>query len=198
MLTILVNESNFIEIRKSKFLGYIFHTETLDDFYALLKKLKKNNPHADHIVYAYLIGNKVSGYSDANEPKGTAGVPILNVLKKNDLCFVSLFIIRYFGGIKLGTGGLLRAYTRTASELVLKSVKKELIPASEILFTLKYEDADRFLIQYAQNRIFITEKKYEENVRIHGFADNQTLSAIKNDYRVSSLKIIRNNFLYPF
>lgn len=198
MFTIIEDNSNIIEIKKSRFLGYIFHTETEADFNNSLKSVKKSNPRADHIVYAYILGEKESGYSDANEPKGTAGRPVLNVLDKNDLCFNSLFVVRYFGGIKLGAGGLLRAYSQTASELISKCVKKELGDASEIVFNLKYDDLDRFLIKFKESRIIIIEKIFSDKVLIRAIAENKIIQELGSDIRVHSLKILRNNFLYPF
>lgn len=198
MFTIIEENSNIVEIKKSKFLGYIFHTETEEDFSKSFMSVKKSNPRADHVVYAYILGKKESGYSDANEPKGTAGRPVLNVLDKNELCFNSMFVVRYFGGIKLGAGGLLRAYSQTASELISKCVKKRLELASEIVFTLNYDELDRFLIKFRDSRVDIIEKIFSDTVSIRAVAENGIIQELRSDIRVRSLEILRNNFLYPF
>ena len=107
------------EIKKSKFLGYIFKVETLEEISSILQDIKKEHKKATHITYAFTIKCPFSEKAyDDGEPSGTAGRPILNVIHKNNLENVLLVVVRYFGGIKLGAGGLLRAYSKTASETI--------------------------------------------------------------------------------
>lgn len=112
-------EKTLIEINKSKFYGYKFELNALDDVSAILSDLKKQHKKATHICYAYVYSRECvrEKACDDGEPNGTAGYPILNVikLKKQTNCLVA--VVRYFGGIKLGTGGLTRAYTKTAAAL---------------------------------------------------------------------------------
>ncbi|MGE3063844.1 MAG: YigZ family protein [bacterium] len=198
MLTILDAKSNLIEIKRSKFHGYIFHTENNDQFDDALSRVKKEHPRADHIVYAYIHSKNENGYSDANEPKGTAGRPVLNVLEKNSLCLVSLFIVRYFGGIKLGAGGLVRAYTHTASDVINSCEKKSLLEAITLIFTLKYEELDRFLSQYKDGGLVILDKSFGEDVKIKAIIKEGMLPSFKSDIRILSFNVIKKDFLYPF
>ena len=109
--------SNEIIIKNSKFITFLFKVETKSEIENKLELIKKTHPKATHYCYAYIIQNKEKA-SDNGEPSGTAGVPILNVLKKNNLSNILCVVIRYFGGIKLGAGGLVRAYSNSCSEAI--------------------------------------------------------------------------------
>lgn len=111
---------NLVEIKKSKFYGYLFEVKSQNDVLAILANLKKEHKKATHICYAYKIvdGQEIVKFNDDGEPSGTAGRPILNVIEKKKLCNVLVCVVRYFGGIKLGAGGLVRAYTKCTSELL--------------------------------------------------------------------------------
>lgn len=107
--------NSFIE-KKSEFIGYIAPVKTNDEAVAFINSIKAQHRKARHNVYAYILReDNISRYSDDGEPQGTAGVPILEVLQKRGLTDVCLVVTRYFGGILLGGGGLLRAYSHAAS-----------------------------------------------------------------------------------
>lgn len=112
-----------IVINKSRFISVVYPIFNVEDANVCLKEVKKEYLNATHYCYAYIIGDKANlqKMSDDGEPTRTAGFPILEVLKKHNLTNVLLIVIRYFGGIKLGAGGLIRAYSSSASE-VLKHV----------------------------------------------------------------------------
>lgn len=106
-----------LEIKKSKFIGLYFPVKSQDEVVEILNNLKKEHKKATHICYAYRLTSPFSEKAfDDGEPSGTAGKPILNVLQKQDKKDSLLVVVRYFGGIKLGAGGLVRAYSKTASE----------------------------------------------------------------------------------
>lgn len=106
-----------IEIKKSKFLGFAYKVENVEDVEKYINNLKTEHKKAKHICYAYIIKNPhQEKFFDDGEPSGTAGRPILNVLQKQNKENILVCVVRYFGGIKLGAGGLLRAYTKCASE----------------------------------------------------------------------------------
>jgi len=111
-------------IEKSKFIGYAKPVETEEEAIAFIESIRSKHWDATHNVPVYLIGknNEIQRYSDDGEPAGTAGIPILDMLKKEEIRNVVIVVTRYFGGIKLGTGGLVRAYTSTA-KLVLQEAK---------------------------------------------------------------------------
>jgi len=108
--------SDEIIINKSKFIGYAKPVSSEDEAIDFIQEIKSKHKDATHNVYAYVLGenNNIQRYSDDGEPSGTAGVPVLEVIKKEDLKNVAVVVTRYFGGIKLGAGGLVRAYTKGA------------------------------------------------------------------------------------
>lgn len=110
---------NTIEIKKSKFIGYLYEIKNKEDIDNIINKIKLENKKARHIVYVYKFNNSVR-INDDGEPKGTAGKPIYNVIEKNNLDNILIVVVRYFGGIKLGASNLFRAYSNSASELVKK------------------------------------------------------------------------------
>lgn len=104
--------------KKSKFIGYLLENATLESIESALAFLRGEHKKATHICYAYCLQNPFAQKAmDDGEPGGTAGRPILNVLQKKGVQNVCVFVVRYFGGIKLGAGGLVRAYTSVASAL---------------------------------------------------------------------------------
>jgi len=105
-----------LHISKSRFIGYAKPVEDENDAIRFIEKIKKQHWNATHNVPVYVLGENydIQRYSDDGEPSGTAGIPILEMLKKEGLTDVCIVITRYFGGVKLGTGGLVRAYTQSA------------------------------------------------------------------------------------
>lgn len=117
------NKIEYIE-KKSKFIGYLLVCKNVEEVEDALKELKKEYKKATHICYAYSLKNPfLEKAVNDGEPGGTAGRPILSVIQKKGASDVCVFVVRYFGGIKLGAGGLVRAYTKTTSE-VLKWMRK--------------------------------------------------------------------------
>lgn len=104
----------FIE-RKSLFVGYSTFVENEEQALEIIKQKKKEYSDATHNVYAYVIGDTIARYSDDNEPQGTAGMPVLNSIRMSGITDVLVVVTRYFGGILLGAGGLVRAYSTAAS-----------------------------------------------------------------------------------
>lgn len=112
-----------IEIKKSRFIAYANHIHSREEGMVWLETLKKKYPDARHHCWAYLLGNPScatnAGMGDDGEPSGTAGKPILNVLHHKGIGDVMIVVVRYFGGIKLGAGGLTRAYGQAAQAVIL-------------------------------------------------------------------------------
>lgn len=113
----MVMDSYELEINKSRFIAYKLELSSLDEVKPFLEKLKKEHKKARHVCYAYVYNKEIISEkcSDDGEPGGTAGYPILNVIKKKNLTNVLVAVVRYFGGIKLGAGGLTRAYTKACA-----------------------------------------------------------------------------------
>ena len=111
--TVKEEKTALTENMKSKFYATAFHVENVDDFKIKLEEIRKENPKARHVVYAYRIGMN-SKSCDDKEPKGTAGRPILELLNKKELIDVAIVVVRYYGGVQLGAGRLLRTYLNSA------------------------------------------------------------------------------------
>ncbi len=130
--TIFDDVEDVLVVNKSKFIVKLYHIKDEENVNFLLDKLRKEHYKANHHVYAYILENDLYKCSDDGEPSKTAGLPALNILRTSNLENVLVVIIRYFGGIKLGTGGLTRAYSEATKKAVnnaniLNAYKKELI-----------------------------------------------------------------------
>ncbi|MCX7908512.1 MAG: YigZ family protein [Ignavibacteria bacterium] len=155
--------------KKSKFYAQGFPVTNLFEVEKNLEILRENSPKADHICFAYVIGieKDIYKFSDDREPNGTAGKPILQTILNFDLTDILVVVLRYFGGIKLGVSGLIRAYS-TATKLLLQSAKIIEIPLSkEISLEIEYSDYPR--IQSILNSYLIDIKaNYGINIKIIG------------------------------
>ena len=131
-----------LEVRRSRFLGLVVPVEGREEALAVVARLRAEHPAAAHVCWALLAGGH-SGMSDDGEPSGTAGRPILEVLRHHDLDGVLGAVVRYFGGVKLGAGGLVRAYTDAIALAVAGAEKVERIPEVEMRLEADYADAER-------------------------------------------------------
>lgn len=131
-----------MEEKKSKFIGLCCFLDSLGKAREITAQLKAEHKFAHHVVHAFIIGKPESytmGMSDDGEPKGTAGKPILQVLKGSNITNIYCAVIRYYGGIKLGTGGLVKAYTQCTQKALLVLETKELIEEKKIEVIIPYE-----------------------------------------------------------
>lgn len=182
MKTILTKEIYEITIKNSKFTGVIIPIESLDDVKDNLTKLKEEYKNATHYCYAFkLINDK--GFSDDGEPNKTAGIPILNVIEGNDLVNVLVVVIRYFGGIKLGPGGLIRAYSNTTKEIINKCTKIDLINGLETSITFPYSKEKE--IDYLLKDSIIKSKLYKENCTYIIEVTKDILDSLKNKVTIN-------------
>jgi len=138
--------SSEIEIKKSVFIGNAAPVSTEEEAIAFISEIKKTYPDARHNVYAYLLReNSAMRYSDDHEPQGSAGMPVLDVIRKSGITDVVVTVTRYFGGTLLGVGGLVRAYTDAAAEAVAVATPVEIILSAVISITCSYSDYQRIL-----------------------------------------------------
>ena len=161
MYSIKNNIENTIVIKKSKFITKLYNINNIDEINNILKEIKNEYKDATHVCYGYIV-NSMEKCSDDKEPSGTAGIPILNVLKKNNLTNILAIVIRYFGGIKLGAGGLTRAYSNSINEAIKLSNIIELIPGYLIEIEFSYDNVK--LVDYMLNNKTIIDKKYNDNI----------------------------------
>lgn len=161
MFTIEKNIKNEIVINKSRFITYLYKVNNIDEINDILNNLKKEYKDATHHCYSYIIGN-VKRFNDDGEPSHTAGMPMLNVLENKNLNNVLAVVIRYFGGIKLGAGGLVRAYTNSVSEAVNISNIIPIINEYKVKIEFDYNNVNN--INYILKDYKITYKEFDENI----------------------------------
>lgn len=179
MKTINQTFTNEIIIEKSKFIGIIKPLNNKDDVKNILNEIKKEYPKATHYCYGYIV-NGLQKYNDDGEPSSTAGKPILETLLKNGLFNVILIVVRYFGGIKLGAGGLTRAYVDSASQTIKKSIlltKKE-VEIYKINTSYELNDVlNRYLIKKS---IIVIDVQYLENIEYTISCEKLDIDDLKN------------------
>lgn len=176
MYTIAQNVEQETEIKKSRFIGKLFKVRNLDEVEAILSKLRHEYSDATHICYAYRI-NDGTKFFDDGEPGGTAGLPMMEILNKRDLNLILAVVIRYFGGIKLGSGGLVRAYSSSISELVKESKLLELVEGYQIKITCSYDKSKQ--LDYLLRDIEDIKKEYLEVVTYQIEVDQEQFQSLQ-------------------
>ncbi len=165
--TILKSSETTIEIKKSKFIAHLTPATTEEEAQAFIETIKKQHREATHNVPVYLIGPayRIQRYSDDGEPSGTAGLPVLEMLKKEGITNLALVVTRYFGGTKLGTGGLVRAYTESARAGLEASTVVERRPYRPMQITYDYPHHGKIEYQLTTNEaVIIRETLFEARV----------------------------------
>ena len=170
------NKENIIIINKSKFIGIVNKVYTKDEINNYLKEIKDKYKDATHICYAYILNNEKK-YSDDKEPAGTAGIPILDVLEKNNLNYILAIVIRYFGGIKLGANGLVRAYSSSISEIINNNIK-DIEQAYLIEITEEYNKTNN--IDYLLKDSVVLEKRFSDKLIIKAIVKKDILDKLSN------------------
>jgi uncharacterized YigZ family protein len=188
MYKIKQSYENEIVINKSRFIGVIIPIDDDSKVKDILKDLNKKYPKATHYCYAYVI-NKKEKSNDDGEPSGTAGRPILEVIKNYELQDVLVVVIRYFGGIKLGAGGLVRAYVNASKEVIDKS--EQFLVVNHNLYSLEMDyslyDPMNYYLQKQDGKIVDT--SFDETIRIDYLASSINIEEI-NEISKGNVKIV--------
>ncbi len=156
--------------KKSRFIATIAHVESEAEANALLAEIRKKNWDARHNCYAYILGKKseTERFSDDGEPSGTAGRPILDILKGNRLTDTIIVVTRYFGGVLLGTGGLVRAYSQSSTMAVESAGESGKLATMRLMrlmnITTDYNLSEKVRYVFTSGEVNITDTRYEENV----------------------------------
>ncbi|MCM3756396.1 YigZ family protein [Sporosarcina aquimarina] len=166
--TVKQQSESEIVINKSRFITSVKRTETEQEALEFIQEIKRAHPSANHNCSAYLIGehDQIQKANDDGEPSGTAGVPMLEVLKKQGLKDTTVVVTRYFGGIKLGGGGLIRAYGRSTSEGVAASGTVERVLHSTICITVDYTALGKVENEVRQSEWPLEHIEYGEQVAL--------------------------------
>ena len=164
-----IRQNAMIELveKKSRFIANIFYVENKEECEEIIKQMKKKYYDAKHNCFAFSIfdgKNIVQKCSDDGEPSGTAGEPILNAIQKNNLNNVLIIVTRYFGGILLGAGGLIRAYSNSAINAINSAGKIVKQPGMEVQVNINYQDNEMFKYYCEKNGIRIINVDYAEKI----------------------------------
>lgn len=166
-------------IERSRFICYLKRVQNEEGYREYLAQIRKKHYDASHVCSALLCHN-IQRSSDDGEPSGTAGAPMLNALKQNDMDETCALVVRYFGGIKLGAGGLIRAYSKAVSDTL-----KEASLAKDVIYTryelkLSYEQANR-IANYLRSNTILLDTVYDEDVTfIFALDDERKLETIES------------------
>ncbi len=191
-ITILNDESAEIVEKKSKFIANIFYVENVEQAEEKIRSVKKKYYDAKHNCIAYRViedGKVIERASDDGEPSGTAGGPILNILQKNNLCNIVVVVTRYFGGILLGTGGLVRAYSEAAQQAIEKCMLAYKVEGVELDVKIDYSNLDIFKYYCKNNKIKIINIEYMEDVIIKIEMEKNRKNIFLEDIETKTLNI---------
>lgn len=177
MKTIKYNKETEIIIKNSKFITNIFRLNNEDDIKKYLKIISNKYSDANHNCYAYIYEN-TRKCSDAGEPSGTAGIPMLQVLEKKELSNLLVIVTRYFGGIKLGASGLVRAYTNSVTNALDNNELIELVKGKNIDIIFSYDNIKK--IDYLLKDNTISNKEFNDYIKYNLNVNDELLELLNN------------------
>lgn len=156
------------EEKKSVFIGHVKRVYTEEEAKEFISKIRSEQKEARHNVYAYVIGENmgIQRYSDDGEPQGTGGIPVLEVIKKNEITDVVVVVTRYFGGVLLGKGGLVRAYSKGAAMAVSEGGIVEKVKGEVLDIILEYDMLGKVQYLFEQNLWYIENTDYTDKVKV--------------------------------
>lgn len=181
MYTIKNNSIYQYEIKKSKFITLLYKVNTLNEIETILDKIRKEYEDATHCCFGYKINN-IQKFSDDGEPGGTAGLPIMEVINKKNLDYILCIVVRYFGGIKLGAGGLVRAYSKAVREAIDNNEIIELTEGYLVKIISNYEEQKQLDYLFQKN---IISKEFNENIIYQLKIEKENIDKLDNyNYKI--------------
>ncbi len=196
--TIKENSTSEIVEKKSKFIANSFYVESVEEAEKYIKEINKKYFDSRHNCYAFSVYTKngiINRFSDNGEPSGTAGGPMLNIILSKKLSNVLVIVTRYFGGILLGTGGLVRSYSEATQNVLLEDnfINKDI--GLEVKFEVSYSDFEKIKYYFSQNNINILSFNFIENVEIIFEILEKDLNKIIENIQNLNFKIIKKEVL---
>ena len=199
--TVLLSASDEIIIEKSRFIGHSFHVEDVDQAEAIIKDTKKKYYDATHNCFAYILNEDMSivKANDDGEPSSTAGVPMLEIMKKSNITNTLIIATRYFGGIKLGASGLIRAYAKTA-QIALKAnriVSKKVF--TKIVLEIDYSQIGKIQKFLENNQIIYDTPNFTDKVEVTMYETDEKIEELQKellDLTNANCKLDIGNKLY--
>ena len=172
-----------IVIKKSRFISIAMYASSAEEAKEIIKATRKDYADSTHVVHAFLSGptTDIFGFSDDREPSGTAGRPVLEVLKGSGITNIIVLIVRYFGGTKLGTGGLVKAYTEAAQKAIRSLPVEELVAKISFKINLTYDMYDQIMKILKSCSAEIKEPVFDTQIHISGSIPEKNLSTADKD-----------------
>ncbi len=167
LITVKQNSTKELIIKKSRFIADIYPLKEEQEAKKIIENVRKKNPNANHVVFAYTVGlnREIQRMSDNGEPVGTAGKPVLDAITKNNLINVLITVTRYFGGIKLGAGGLIRAYSQSASQTIENAQLATLVNYDRLQLIFHYSLIDKLKYFIEKQKAVVMETNYQTKVQ---------------------------------
>ena len=197
-ITIQSNENYELVEKKSKFIANTYYIESKEQAEKIIKENKKKFYDARHNCFEYRVLSDqgvIEKSSDDGEPSGTAGAPMLNILSKNNIVNVLVIVTRYFGGILLGTGGLVKAYSESTQNALEKSKIAKIIRGIEIKLEIEYSEFEKVKYYFRKKDINIKNVYYLENIICHIEMKKEDLKDFSKQIEEKGLKIVEQNVL---
>ena len=193
MITIKENVKAEIVEKKSRFIANVYFVNNKEEAESKIKEVKKKYYDARHNCSCYRVleeGNVVEKANDDGEPAGTAGGPMLNILQKNDLCNIVVIVTRYFGGILLGTGGLVRAYSDVTKKAIDEAVKSEITFGKQIQIKIDYSNIEPLKYYCKKNSINIINMEFLNEIICDIEVANEKINSLLEDIKKRNLNIL--------
>lgn len=183
-ITVKKAASDKFEEKKSTFIGYVKRVTTEEEAKEFILEINNKHKDARHNCYAYVIGQNmgIQRYSDNGEPQGTAGIPILEVIKKQGITDCAVVVTRYFGGVLLGTGGLTRAYTKGASIAISKAGVVEKVEGVRLCIEIDYDLYGKIQYICSQNNWHIEDTEFTDSVKVYILAKKSLIGEIEKNF----------------
>lgn len=179
--------------KRSKFISYVFPIDSEEDVRQNLKKIKTKYWDARHWVYAYrLAENNTEKYSDDGEPSGTAGLPVMNAIKSFDLQNVLVIVVRYFGGVLLGSSGLRKMYGSGAMGVLKKSEIKTCVLCKHVMIFAEYKDYDKISYILSKTNSLIENVEYLDKIKLDVFVKSENLDPVLKE--ISNYELLEDKY----
>lgn len=192
MKTIIEGKTAEVTEKKSRFIANIFHVENVTEADEKIKQINKKYYDAKHNCYAYIVDG-IEKCSDDGEPSKTAGAPMLDILKKNQFTNVLVIVTRYFGGILLGTGGLVRAYSEATKRAIENSDVGEIVSGERYIIEVSYENVNNVLYWCNKLNIKICENVYETSIKLIIESTKEDKEKLINNVEIENIKVVNSN-----
>ena len=190
MRILISEEQSELIVNKSKFIGYSVIANSREGFLDKVREIKINNPSASHTVYGLRIKKNTiePHFSDDGEPPGTGGRPLISILESKKIINGGLVVVRYYGGINLGMGGLARAYSQAGSKAILASRLDNFIELHDYILFIKYSSLDYISKVVLDNKGVILDRNFDQNITLKIRVSASTKALIEKKFPTAKIQ----------